>query len=153
MDIARSMAREWERMARDGDHYKLTFDMEGTWSLKYNMIWDVLFGFDLFPEEVKEKEVSYYLQKQNRYGVPLDHRAAHTKADWIFWAASLTNSDDKFAKLIRPVWDFLHETPNRVPFSDWYDTETGKHKGFVNRSVVGGLFIKLLKSKLLPVQS
>ena len=37
MQIARDMAAKCEKMADDGDHYRLTFDKPGTWSQKYNM--------------------------------------------------------------------------------------------------------------------
>ncbi|WP_277679395.1 glutaminase domain-containing protein [Gracilibacillus dipsosauri] len=141
---AQLMAREWEEMADDNDHFKLTFDQSGTWSLKYNLIWDNLFSLNLFSDEVKQKEVNYYLARKNRYGTPLDSRQTYTKADWLVWAAALAEREEDRLSLIEPLWHFLNETEDRVPFTDWYDTKTAKRLNFKNRSVVGGLFILLL---------
>ena len=34
----------------------------------------------------------------------------------------------------------------RVPMTDWYDTITAEHYYFQNRTVQGGLFIKMLEA-------
>ncbi len=142
--LAQSMAVEWMRMADDGDHYRLAFDKPGTWSQKYNLVWDALLELHLFPKEVARKEIAYYKGKMNAYGLPLDNRSQYTKLDWEVWTATLTESREDFNAFMAPIWRWLNETPSRVPLTDWYWTHDGKQVGFQARSVVGGVFIKML---------
>ena len=141
---AKSMATKWVQMADDGDHYRLAFDKSGTWSQKYNLVWDTLLGTHMFPADVAAKEVAFYKTKNNPYGLPLDNRAKYTKLDWTIWSATMATSEADFQAIVHPVFQFLNETPDRVPMSDWYDTVTAHHVGFQARSVVGGVYIKML---------
>ena len=131
-------------MADDGDHFRLAFDKPGTWSQKYNLVWDKILGFKLFPGDVARREIAYYKKNQLTYGLPLDNRKEYTKLDWILWTATLADADSDFAALLDPVYDWLNTTPDRVPLTDWYWTNTGKKAGFQARPVVGGVLVKML---------
>ncbi len=150
------LAEEYEDKARafaDAFHVKvgphilpLSYGGTDTFSIKYNILFDKLFGFSLIGQEVCEAETAYYIQKSNRFGVPLDTREDYTKADWILWAAALTDDREKCETLYGPVVNYLAQTPSRVPFGDWYYSTRGDIVHFINRSVVGGCFAPLLKA-------
>ena len=144
---ARDMAAQWIEMAIDGDHYSLTFDQKGTWSQKYNLVWDKLLGLNIFPESIAKTEIAYYKGVQNTWGLPLDSRATFTKTDWIIWTATMAESQQDFDALVDPVWKFMNETVNRVPMTDWPFTDKPNRRGFKARSVVGGYFIKFLAAQ------
>lgn len=148
MKIAKDMAAKWESDAREDDHYRLAFDRENTWSQKYNMVWDKLWNLNIFPNDAMQREIKYYLKKQNKYGLPLDSRKDYTKNDWIMWTAAMSPNNKTFLKFVDPVYDYINETESRVPISDWYDTKTGLMTGFKARSVIGGFWMKVLADKL-----
>ncbi|MCC7235082.1 MAG: DUF4965 domain-containing protein [Bryobacterales bacterium] len=148
--LAKGMAARWEPMAADGDHYRLAFDKPGTWSQKYNLVWDRLLGLNLFDPAIARKEVAFYLRNQHKYGLPLDNRSGYTKLDWITWSAVLAPDRAGFEALIAPVHKFLDESPSRVPMTDWYWTAEGTQRGFQARSVVGGVYLKLLAERMKP---
>jgi hypothetical protein len=147
--LAKEMVEKWVRMADDGDHYRLAFDKEGTWSQKYNLVWDKLLGLNLFPPGVARREIAFYKSKQNQFGLPLDNRETYTKLDWIVWTATMTETAEDFKSFISPLYRFVNETPGRVPLTDWYGTVDAKQRGFQARSVVGGVYIKMLADPAL----
>jgi hypothetical protein len=142
--LAQDMANRWVQMAQDGDHYRLAFDQAGTWSQKYNLVWDRILGLNLFSAKVAQTEIHFYEARLNRFGLPLDNRRDYTKLDWEVWTATLSDNRDDFTKLIAPLQRFINESPSRVPLTDWYSTADGKQSGFQARSVVGGVYIPLL---------
>lgn len=150
--LAAGYAAQWMKMADDGDHYRLAFDKPGTWSQKYNLVWDKLLGYGLFPAEVARKELAYYRKVQGVYGLPLDNRKEYTKLDWIIWTATMAETPADFAAFLDPVHAWLGATADRVPMTDWYWTHTGRKAGFQARSVVGGVLIKMLADPALAAK-
>ena len=164
MRIARDMASDWEKRAANKDgSYRLGFDAEGTFSMKYNIVWDKLFGTEIMPRRVIASECASYLNKMDPYGLPLDNRAHYTKSDWLVWTATLFENREDFERMVEPMWQAFNASPSRVPMTDWYWTTTSMHKSyesrtyvtgsesdpikksFRNRTVQGGLYIKLLE--------
>jgi hypothetical protein len=71
--VVRKLPARWQQMATEGDHYKLAFDQSGTWSQKYNLVWDNLLDLHLFPKEVAQEEWGFYVRKMQPYGLSLDN--------------------------------------------------------------------------------
>lgn len=159
ISMARDMALDWEKRASNGDgSYRLAFDRPGTFSMKYNIVWDKLLGTEIMPKSVIESEVASYRAHAHPYGLPLDNRQPYTKSDWLIWTATLAGNRDTFEDMVAPLWDAYNSMQSRVPSTDWYYTIIGQHKAynsssenveksFRNRTVVGGHFIKLLEYK------
>lgn len=156
--MAKSYAKSWiERASNKDGSYKLAFDAEDTFSMKYNIVWDKLFGLDIMPKSVLASEFASYKKRIHPYGMPLDNRKPYTKSDWLVWTATLAERKEDFEEFVAPLWLFFHLSPSRVPMTDWYYTITACHsewgklehisarKSFRNRTVQGGLFIKLLE--------
>ena len=145
MKKARRMAKSWLVRAKNADgSYRLAFDREGSYSMKYNMVWDRLWGTGLFPRKAVKSEIASNFTHMNRYGMPLDSRADYTKSDWLLWTATMCESKRGFERYVAPLWLAYNDSPSRVPMTDWYDTKSGYQISFQNRSVQGGLFMKLL---------
>ena len=56
----RTSPQRWVKEADDGDHSRLAFDKPGTWSQKYNVVWDRILGLNLFPAAALRKEMDFY---------------------------------------------------------------------------------------------
>jgi hypothetical protein len=138
------MAKRWSDLASDGDHFRLAFDKPGTWSQKYNLVWDRVLDLNVFPATIAETETRFYKTHINPFGLPLDNRSAYTKLDWEVWTATLADKREDFDIIIAALEKFIHESPSRVPLTDWYWTTDGKQVGFQARSVVGGVYMPLL---------
>jgi len=143
-NLAKTDAEHWMKVADAGDHSLLAFDKPGTWSQKYNLVWDKLLGLNVFPPTVAQKEIAFYKTVMQKYGVPLDSRTKLTKTDWSLWVATMADNPTDFETFVSPIYDYLNETTTRDPLADSYVTDKVQSGGMHARPVVGGLFIKML---------
>jgi len=146
-DTAKALATAWIGLASSTEAgFKRQFDLRGSWSQKYNLIWQrALSLHGPFLEMDLQREAASYSKRRCTYGIPLDDRHNYTKADWSMWAAAL-GTQEQFQAAVGDLYRFVQETPDRVPFTDWYDTHTAKAQGFRARPVMGGIYIGLLTS-------
>lgn len=145
MQTAREYAASVLARAVNADgSYRLAYDKPETFSLKYNAIWDKIWGTKLFPETFFQNEITRYKKELLPYGVPLDSREKYTKSDWLVWVASFAEQKEDFAVLVDSLWSAYNTMRTRVPMTDWYFCDTSEMRGFRHRTVQGGLFIRLM---------
>ncbi|MDR3708566.1 MAG: DUF4965 domain-containing protein [Capsulimonadaceae bacterium] len=148
-ELAKTDAAHWAEAAADDGRFRLAFDKPGTWSQKYNLVWDKILGLNVFPASVARSEVAFYKSQLQPYGVPLDSRTKLTKTDWSVWSASLADNQSDFEAIVSPIYDYLNETTARDPLADSYVTNNVHSGGMHARPVVGGLFIKMLTDRAI----
>ena len=71
------------------------------------------------------------------------------KGSYVYFVHSYYLEAEDFEAIISPVWDFYNETTDRIPMGDWVWSDKPEHVQFKARSVVGGLFIKMLATQKL----
>lgn len=133
------------KRAKNADgSYRLAFDKDGTFSLKYNAVWDKLWKTNLFDKNFYSGEIERYKKEALPYGVPLDSRAKYTKSDWELWASCLSEKDEDFRYFVHLMYMAYNTMHTRAPMTDWYHADISNMVMFRHRSVQGGLFMKLL---------
>ena len=143
-----------EQIKRDYGHTYLPLsfgDTQDTYSIKYNLLFDKLLGYNMFEQEFLEREVQVCLDHMLPYGFPLDSRTKLTKTDWMLWMAALSDKPEAATAILKALRNYIDSdvSPHK-PFPDIYDCETGEQGiQFVNRTVQGSMFVLLLKDKLL----
>jgi hypothetical protein len=115
--------------------------------MKYNIIWDKLWDLKLFAPSVLYSEFCSSKKHINPYGMTFDSLHTYTKSDWLVWTAMLSPTKEEFEEFISPLWLCYHKSLSRLPMNDFYDTVTSLAMGCRNRSVVGGIFVKLLETE------
>ena len=128
----------------------LSFDDHGnSFSMKYNLAPVKLLGLDIFDRETIEREVQVCLAHNSDFGFPLDNRSNLTKCDWMMWIASMSDTLEDQKAIIKSAYNYLVNGVDRVPYADLYDCQTGVAEEFTNRTVLGSMFMLLLKDKML----
>jgi hypothetical protein len=145
MNLAKADVTHLLSVATDGNHLRLGYYLPGTWGSDYNLVWDKILGTNLFPTYVAAEEVSYYKTVISPYGLPVESTTTVSKADWTTWTASLATNLTDFETLIAPLYNYVQNSTDRVPFQDGYYVNDLGGNLFHARSVIGGLFIRMME--------
>ena len=148
-NIAINYSKIWPQLAIDDDrtHYKYTYNETNTWSLKYNLCYQRVLNIDydiLFNQSIFQLEMDYYNTVILKYGLPLNTGKSYTLIYDELWIASFAPNMTQFNFIMDRVFDFVNDTPNRVPLTDWYYTDTGRRTGFEARPTLGGFWMPML---------
>lgn len=146
-EIAKKYAAELVSLCDKNGYLSFSIGNDESWSLKYNMAWDIVLGFNLFDKKLYAAESEKYRMEINKYGVPLDMRKDFTKTDWMLWSSVLDESGENTSLFSKRIMNYLRDTEDRYPFSDWYETKEPKECSFRHRTVQGGLWMPVLKDK------
>jgi hypothetical protein len=149
MEVAKDYAQRWVKMANDGDHFRQLFNRPGTWSLKYNLVWDRTLNLNLFPAEAVRKEFAFYRTKLEPFGIPLDGLVPFTRFNWTAWAACLAQRKEDFEAILDALYVYIDVTPSRRPLPDRHFTSRPYMVGNdrIARSVVGAVFLRALQDR------
>ena len=88
---------------------------------------------------LSEQQVAQY----QRDGHILFRGIASKEEVAVFRPVALAQNTNDFQSLLAPIYDYVANTANRVPLSDWFSTINAAQQAFQARPVVGGLFIKM----------
>ena len=147
MATAKGYSQQWVALSAGGraNASRRDYDVTDSWSQKYNLIWDTVFGFGLFdaaiarecalvlrPNSTVRQRYAWYLDDRSE----VDHRHL-TNAGWSEWTAAMCGQeavDDLYARLLR----FSRETPDRWALTDYFNAQDGRRVGFEGRAQMGG---------------
>ncbi|KAH9220619.1 glutaminase GtaA [Leptodontidium sp. 2 PMI_412] len=146
-NIALDYITQWQTLgiAHDANppHTTLSYGMNDTHGLLYNLYGDRLLNLNFVPQSVYDMQSAFYPTVEQKYGVPLDTRHNYTKSDWEMWTASIASETTR-QMFISDLAKWINETPTNKAMTDWYDVQTGDFAGsFTARPVVGGHFALL----------
>ena len=146
----------WLTNAVEGEgatrHYKREYQLGGSFSLKYNILYQLILNVSVFPQDVINTELLYYLtQRNDTYGVPLNDRASFTLTEYQGGLVGMAATNATLRQpLVNQLFMFANTTQTRAPLNDRYNTTTGaglSPASFIARATVGEIFSLMLTAK------
>ena len=141
--MGKRWARRWMKVDKQGNHYRAAFNEPNSWSELYNLAWDRVLGLNLFPPQVAQRQIAFYLTKMTPMGLPLCNRTTNSDTDHTIYTAILARHEADFRTIIGGLYNYLNTTPDRVPMTDYYPTHGGQAV-FHARPVVGAVYVKMM---------